>query len=110
MLTERFVNFDTEIDMSSFQSVQNGQNFKWERTRCGGTDFDAYFRYMKKYVDDLSKRPDLIVVATDGGCSPVSLNLRFDGIPLVWLLTVGPESYESKAIRQSNYGEIIHMR
>jgi predicted metal-dependent peptidase len=104
----RLIQGDTN---ARFDRVYTGnQNLPREAHGRGGTDFDAYFRYMKRYVDDLSKRPDLIIVATDGGCSPVSLHLRFDGIPLVWLLTVGPDSYESKAIKQSNYGEIIHMR
>jgi predicted metal-dependent peptidase len=42
------VNFDTEIDMKSFKSVKGGRGFKWERTRCGGTDFDCVQRFLNE--------------------------------------------------------------
>lgn len=58
------VNFDTEVDEASFQHVENGQNFKWKRTRCGGTDFDC----VQRYLNDAKNRGkySAVIMFTDG--------------------------------------------
>jgi predicted metal-dependent peptidase len=58
------INFDTEMDEKSLQSIKSGQNFKWQRTRCGGTDFDA----VQRYVNDSKRRGkySAVIIFTDG--------------------------------------------
>lgn len=71
----------------------------------GGTDFNQYFRDMSKYVGDEETHPDFVVVATDGGCSPVDALLRLpDDVVPIWLLTTGPGSWAWETIVQAGYG------
>ena len=58
------LNFDTEVDLNSLQHVENGQNFKWKRTRCGGTDFDC----VQRFLNDPKHRGkwSAVVMFTDG--------------------------------------------
>lgn len=76
------VNFDTEIDMSSFQSVQNGQNFKWERTRCGGTDFNAVANFLNK--PENRKKYSAAIIFTDGYAPKMA---AVNGTRVLWLIT-----------------------
>jgi len=69
----------------------------------GGTDFDAYFEYMKQYVYDDSTRPDLVVVYTDGYAPAVSEEHRLPAdIPVIWLVT--PQHSKEHL---EGYGEVI---
>ena len=76
------VNFDTEIDMSSFKSVKNGQNFKWERTRCGGTDFDC----VQRFLNDSKNRGkySAVIMFTDGYAPKMGAVV---GTRVLWVIT-----------------------
>lgn len=76
------VNFDTEIDEKSFRSVRKGQNFKWERTRCGGTDFNCVMRF----VNSPKNRGKWtgVVLMTDGYADNLG---RIVGAKVLWLIT-----------------------
>lgn len=70
--------------------LRQGDEIPKEAIGRGGTDFDEYFRYMKKYVDDSSLAPDLVIVYTDGYAPAVALENRLPSeIPLIWLMTPG---------------------
>ena len=76
------INFDTEVDPDSFRTVKRGKGFKWERTRCGGTDFDCVRRFVAR-PENKGKWQGIVVV-TDGyaptmGSSP--------GVKFLWLIT-----------------------
>lgn len=54
----------------------------------GGTDFDSYFRYAKRYVYDESQRPDIYICYTDGYAPPIHEENRLPAdIPVIWLVT-----------------------
>lgn len=76
------VNFDTEIDMNSFKTVQNGQGFKWERTRCGGTDFNAVAGFLNRQEN--RGKYSAVVIFTDG-YAPTMNNII--GTKVLWLIT-----------------------
>lgn len=103
----RVIQGDTEIHFD--EEFRGKDTLPDKMLGRGGTNFDAYFEYMQKYTRDPWKKPDLIIVATDGGCSPVSHEYRTD-VPVIWLLTVGPESYEHKTILDSKFGSIVNIR
>ena len=67
----------------------------------GGTDFDAYFEYMKRYVRDDDTCPDLVIVYTDGYAPELAVSNRLPlDIPVIWLLT-------PRGAPPQNYGEVI---
>jgi len=76
------INFDTEMDEKSLQSVNNGQNFKWARTRCGGTDFDA----VQRYLNDSKRRGkySACIIMTDGFAPKMGLVV---GTKVMWVIT-----------------------
>lgn len=76
------INFDTEMDEKSLQSVKNGQGFKWERTRCGGTDFDA----VRRYVNDPKRRGkySAVLIMTDGYAPKMGAVV---GSKVMWIIT-----------------------
>jgi predicted metal-dependent peptidase len=76
------VNFDTEIDMSSFKSIKNGQNFQWKRTRCGGTDFDC----VQKFLNDPKNRGkySAVIMFTDGYAPKMGAIV---GTRVLWVIT-----------------------
>jgi predicted metal-dependent peptidase len=76
------INFDTEMDEKSLQSVKNGQNFKWQRTRCGGTDFDA----VRRYVNDSKRRGkySAVLIMTDGYAPKMGAVV---GTKVMWIIT-----------------------
>ncbi len=76
------VNFDTEIDMSSFKTVQNGQGFKWERTRCGGTDFNAVSEFLNRQEN--RGKYSAVVIFTDGYAPTMN---SIVGTKVLWLIT-----------------------
>lgn len=85
------INFDTAMDESSLQSVSNGQNFKWRRTRNGGTDFDAVQRYLNE-----SKRRgkySACIIMTDGYAPKMGAVV---GTKVMWIIT---ESGDMSAAR-----------
>lgn len=75
------VNFDTEIDEKSFQTIKNGK-LKWERTRCGGTDFNC----VAEYVNHAKNRGRWtgVIILTDGYAPSLS---RISGVKVLWLIT-----------------------
>jgi predicted metal-dependent peptidase len=75
------VNFDTEIDLASKQVIKNGK-LKWERTRCGGTDFNCVARFM----NDPKNRGKWtgVIIVTDGYAPVLE---RIPGVRVLWLLT-----------------------
>lgn len=76
------VNFDTDMDESSLQSVTNGQNFKWARTRCGGTDFDA----VQRYLNNSRRRGkySACLIMTDGYAPKMGAVV---GTKVMWVIT-----------------------
>jgi len=76
------INFDMEMDEKSLQSVKNGQNFKWQRTRCGGTDFDA----VRRYVNDPKRRGkySAVLIMTDGYAPKMGAVV---GTKVMWIIT-----------------------
>lgn len=76
------VNFDTEIDHASFATVKNGQNFKWRRTRCGGTDFDC----VQRYLNDSKNRGkySAVIMFTDGYAPKMGAIV---GTKVLWVIT-----------------------
>jgi predicted metal-dependent peptidase len=76
------INFDTEMDEKSLQSVNNGQNFKWARTRCGGTDFDA----VQRYLNDSKRRGkySACIIMTDGYAPKMGAVV---GTKVMWVIT-----------------------
>lgn len=76
------INFDTEVDEESFRTIKRGKGFKWERTRCGGTDFDC----VRRFVTQPKNRGKWqgVVIITDGYAPQMGLapNVRF-----LWLIT-----------------------
>lgn len=75
------INFDTEIDPASLQTIKNGK-LKWDRTRCGGTDFNCVARY----VNDPKNRGKWtgVIIMTDGYAPVLS---RMVGVRVLWLIT-----------------------
>jgi len=76
------VNFDTEIDMSSFASVKNGQNFKWRRTRSGGTDFDCVQRFLNNPKN--RGKYSAVIMFTDGYAPKMGAIV---GTKVLWIIT-----------------------
>ena len=76
------INFDTEMDEKSLQSVNNGQSFKWARTRCGGTDFDA----VQRYLNDSNRRGkySACIIMTDGYAPKMGAVV---GTKVMWVIT-----------------------
>ena len=76
------VNFDTEIDESSMYSVKNMNNFKWKRTRDGGTDFDCVQRYLNnpKHRGKYSA----VIIFTDGYAPKMGAIV---GTKVLWVIT-----------------------
>lgn len=106
------LNADNEMEIRYMQGdcqvhsdvlLKTGDEIPDDMPGRGGTDFNAYFEHMAKYVGDSEKAPDLVVVYTDGFAPPVSPDNRLpDDIPVIWLVT--PE-YD-KSFTQG-YGEIL---
>ena len=90
------INFDTEMDEKSLQSVNNGQNFKWARTRCGGTDFDA----VQRYLNDSKRRGkySACIIMTDGYAPKMGAVV---GTKVMWVIT------ESGDISAARPGDLI---
>lgn len=83
--------------------LKKGDEIPREVVGRGGTDFDAYFVYMKQFLGDDDKTPDLVVVYTDGYAPAVQeVNRLPPEIPIIWLVT--PSHSSSFA---EGYGEII---
>ena len=61
-------NFDTEVDTDSEREWDRSRTPSPERTRCGGTDFEA----PTKHANKNSKRFDGYLILTDGECSEPS--------------------------------------
>ncbi len=76
------VNFDTEMDEASFRTVKRGVGFKWERTRCGGTDFNCVARYVNS-PKNRGKWTGVIIM-TDGYADNLG---RVCGARVLWLVT-----------------------
>lgn len=76
------VNFDTEVDLSSFKTVKNGQGFKWERTRCGGTDFDCVQRYLNETKN--RGKYSAVIMFTDGFAPKMGAIV---GTKVMWVIT-----------------------
>lgn len=83
--------------------LKKGDDIPREMHGRGGTDFNEYFKYMKRYLSDDDKAPDLAVVYTDGCAPAVTVENRFPPeIPVIWLVT--PQHSSSFA---EGYGEIV---
>jgi len=83
--------------------LKKGDEIPREMYGRGGTDFDEYFKYMKQYMGDDDKAPDLVVVYTDGYAPAVAEANRFPPeIPVIWLVT----PHHSTSFTEG-YGEII---
>lgn len=86
------INFDTEMDENSLQSITNGQNFKWVRTRCGGTDFDAVQRYLNN-----SKRRgkySACIIMTDGYAPKMGAIV---GTKVMWIITESGDIFAARS-------------
>lgn len=96
-------NFDTEVDQTSHQVwKRNNGNQKWQRTRDGGTDFNAIKRYLESPTAKHKKNWKWVVIVTDGyapNMDPI--------IPRVlWLIT--PNGEEPKGVRAGDL--VVKMR
>lgn len=78
------INFDTEIDADSFREVTKGKPFKWERTRCGGTDFNCVMRFVNSQKN--RGRWTGVVIVTDGYADNMG---QIIGAKVLWLVTPG---------------------
>lgn len=77
-------NFDTSVDEASEKKWTKSTGVKLERTRCGGTDFNATVEHLKK-----SKRKfEGVIILTDGG-APKPESAR--GYRRCWVLEPGTE-------------------
>lgn len=76
------VNFDTEVDETSFKTWKRGKKHEWIRTRCGGTDFECVQRFANKRSN--RGRWSGIFIYTDGYASGIS---QIVGVRLLWLIT-----------------------
>ena len=77
------VNFDTEIDESSFvRNIKKDKAFKWGRTRSGGTDFDCLRRYINK--PENRKQFSGLIIYSDGYANQMGQVL---GPKVLWLIT-----------------------
>ena len=74
--------FHRDAAIDAAQSVKNGQGFKWERTRCGGTDFDA----VRRYVNDPKRRGkySAVLIMTDGYAPKMGAVV---GSKVMWVIT-----------------------
>ena len=81
------VNFDTEIDESSFKTVKNGQNFQWKRTRNGGTDFDCVQRFLNSPKN--RGKYSAVVMFTDGYAPKMGAIV---GTKVLWVITPSGDS------------------
>ena len=98
---------DTETHFD--QVFTTGDEITWESRGRGGTHFDAYFQYMKQYTEDYETAPDLVIVGTDGECTPIKEENRFSvDVPVLWLLTTYPESWVARAIVDAGYGDVMY--
>ena len=85
------VYFDTLIDENSKFTWQRGQVKMPERTRCGGTDFNAPTEYVNKHSRDY----DGLMIITDGECAEPVPSLVKRG----WLIVPGRKLlFETKEI------------
>lgn len=77
------VNFDTEIDKSSFQVWKRGTHPVIKRTRCGGTNFDC----VQEWVESQNNKNNYqcMIICTDGECSKPPPSK----IPRAWVITRG---------------------
>lgn len=75
------MNFDTEIDESSFHTVKRGSGFRWERTRCGGTNFDCVADYLNEPQN--KGKYSAAVIVTDG----YAPKMKHCKLPVLWLVT-----------------------
>lgn len=83
--------------------LKKGDDIPREMHGRGGTAFNEYFKYMKQYLGDDDKAPDLVVVYTDGYAPAVTMENRFPPeIPVIWLVTPAHSSTFAEG-----YGEII---
>lgn len=90
------INFDTEMDEKSLQTVTNGQNFKWQRTRCGGTDFNA----VQGYVNNPKRRGkySAVIIFTDGYAPKMGVVV---GTKVMWVIS------ESGDISAARPGDLV---
>lgn len=97
----RYMQGDADIHMDVV--LHTGDVIPGQMIGRGGTNFDAYFIHMNQYAHDDDKKPDLVVVYTDGYAPPVAIENRLPiDVPVIWLVTPG----HSEHFHQQ-YGEII---
>lgn len=71
-ITVDVVNFDAEVDKKSLCRWSKGSKRLPQRTRCGGTDFNAPTRFA-----DEQRQWDLLIIITDGECNkPIASRTR----------------------------------
>lgn len=75
-------NFDTEIDVNSHRVWKRGVKYNWQRTRCGGTDFNSIARFVNK-PENRGKWSG-IVILTDGWADKLGTVV---GAKVMWVLT-----------------------
>lgn len=81
--------FDTEVSESDMFEWKKGRRIQAERTRCGGTDFEAPTRYMNEHHADY----DGLLILTDGYAPQPSSCKKRRG----WIITPdGQMSWESQ--------------
>jgi predicted metal-dependent peptidase len=77
------VNFDTEIDIDSLQTnIKKEKAFHWQRTRCGGTDFDCVRRYVNEPTN--RKKYSGVLIGTDAYAPTMG---QIFGAKVLWLIT-----------------------
>lgn len=107
-MTVRFMQGDATVHVDVVYKA--GDRIEYKVVGRGGTDFDAYFKYMNQYCTDPETRPDLAIVGTDGCCPPVRASNRLpEDVPVIFLLTSPPSSPWWQAIQRDGYGDLIHV-
>ena len=97
----RYMQGDCEVQLDVV--LKTGDAIPGQMLGRGGTDFNAYFKYMWQYAKEDDKAPDIVVIYTDGYAPPVTQDNRLPAeIPVIWLVTPEHSSHIAEG-----YGEII---
>jgi predicted metal-dependent peptidase len=103
-VTFSVVNFDYTIDENSLRDWKHGQKIDLDRTRGGGTSFEAVTDFVNK--PENRGKWDGVIIATDGECSQPSPTL----VRRAWLIVPGKKlAFETNelVISMDNNGIVL---
>lgn len=96
-------NFDTDVDVKSERKWTKGGQVGLERTRCGGTNFDAVTRFMGSR--DCKHKLEGVIILTDGG-APKPQPAR--GHKRCWVLEPNTDLYFKD--QKDAADQVVHMK